>query len=150
EAPAGAPETARAAQMLALVCHRHAPSDGVATANDADRLLALRSAIRRGGVSLAGSRRAGADDNPVATRGGGWEDRGQGQVLLVGGERVGRVLAPALARVGRESLVSSDLADAQTVVQRREPTAILIDRQVLEDGVDRFIRVAKLGADPLV
>lgn len=150
EVPDGDPEISRASQILALVWHRHVHIDEVAGASDDDRLLALRSAIRTQGLRLAGTRLVEAYVNLIATRGGEWEDLGQGQVLLVGGDRVGRVLAPALARVGRESLVSGDLDDAQTVVQRREPTAILIDREVLEDGVDRFIRVAKLGADPLV
>jgi len=146
----GDPEITRAAQVLALVWHRHVYIDEVPESTDEDRLLALRSAIRSEGLRLASTPVVEAYVNLIATRGGAWQDRGQGQVLLVGGERVGRALAPALARVGRESLVSNGLADAQTVVQRREPTAILIDREVLEDGVDRFIRVAKLGADPLV
>ena len=78
------------------------------------------------------------------------DTQGDRQVLLVGGERIDRSLTPALGRVGREVITTDDLADAQTIAERRPPAAIVIDHEQFPAQVDKFSRVTKLGGAALL
>jgi DNA-binding response OmpR family regulator len=145
----GDAEIALTARILALVWHRHVHIV-VPDGSDEERLLALRSALRSEGLKLAPTEVVEAYVNLIATRGPLEHDGSDRQVLLVGADRIVRSLTPALARVGRETVTSTDLGDAQTVAQRRTPSAIVIDHEAFQEGVDRFTRVAKLGGDTLL
>ncbi len=142
-------EVRTAAQILALVWYRHnhvpAPAG---TAEEA--MLALRTSLREVGNKLASFQLVEAYLRLIADRGGALSQGADRQVLLVGGERISRSLAPGLKRVGCQTVVTDELADAQTMAERRPPGAIVMDFQEFPKEVDRFARVAKLDDSVLL
>ena len=142
-------ETHLAAQVLALAWFRHnhtSPGSG----SDEERMLHLRAELRTATRRLATTELVESYLSVIADRGTLEDDATDRQVLMVGGDRLPRVLGPALVRVGREAVPSEDLADAQTMMQRRAPAAVVIDHQAFGEGVDRFTRIAKLGGESLL
>ncbi len=142
-------DTLLAAQILALVWYRHnhiAAADGSAE----EQMIALRTALRDVAGRLATRDLVEGYLRLVEERGGIPEEPGERRVLLVGDERIERALAPALSRVGREVLVTGDLADAQTLTERRPPAAIVVDHDHFPGQVDKFSRVTKLGGAVLL
>ena len=138
-----------AAQILAITCYRHihiqAPSG-----TDEERMIAVRTSLREVGGRLATQDLIEGYLHTITERGGVAEDLGNLQVLLVGAERVTRALTSTLERVGRQVLATGDLADAQTMAQRRAPAAIVIDYEEFPGKVDKFSRVANLGGAALL
>jgi DNA-binding response OmpR family regulator len=112
-------------------------------------MIGLRAALRAKGGRLATLDLIEGYLRLIAERGGVAETEGDRQVLLVGGERIARALSPALARVGRDALVTADLADAVTMAERRPPAAIVIDHHEFPTQVDKFSRVTKLSGASL-
>jgi len=145
----GDEETSLAGQILALAWYRHNHADPV-RGTDEERMLGLRAALRGVAKRLASTPVVEAYVNLISERGTLDEDGFDRQVLLAGGDRITRALTPALARVGRETVVSVDLTDAQAMVQRRVPAAIIVDFEAFAEGVDRFTRVTKLGDETLL
>jgi hypothetical protein len=142
-------ETHLAAQILSLTWYRHNHVPAVA-GTDEERMMALRSALRSMGGRLATQGLIEEYLALITERGGVEEDVGDRQVLLVGDERISRSLSPALARVGRETVATGDLADAQTMAERRTPGAIVLDHAAFPTHVDKFTRVTKLGGGALL
>lgn len=142
-------EAALGAQMLALVWYRHihVPQD---SASDEEAMIALRTALRDTAGRLASLEMIEAYLRLISERGSATALTGDRQVLLVGDERIEGALSRGLARMGCRVLSTSDLADAQTLAQRRPPGAIIIDRDVFPDEVDRFTRVVKLDTASLL
>ncbi len=141
-------ETRLAAQLLALVWYRHnhiAPAQGDAE----EAMMALRTVIRERAGRLAPLEVVEAYLRLIADRGGALAGGADRQVLLVGGERISRALVQGLTRVGCQPVVTEELADAQTMAERRAPGAIILDREVFPSQVERFTRVAKLDTDSL-
>jgi len=138
-----------AAQLLAITWyrHNHVPS---LTGTDEERMLALRAALRAKGGVLATKDVVEEYLALIAERGGVEEDVGDRQVLLVGAERISRALSPALGRVGRETVATADMADAQTMAERRPPGAIVVDHTEFPAQVDKFTQVTKLGGGALL
>lgn len=143
------PETALAAQILSLVWYRHNHLP-VGDGTPEERMIALRTSLREMAGRLATRDLVEGYLRLVDDRGGVVEEVGEKQVLLVGDERIERALAPALSRVGREALVTGDLADAQTMSERRPPAAIVVDHDHFPGQVDKFSRVTKLGGAALL
>lgn len=142
-------EVRLAAQILALVWYRHnhfTPGEGT----DEERMIALRTALRDTAGRLATRDLVEGYIRLIDDRGGIADETGDRKVLLVGDERIERALGPALSRVAREVLVTGDLADAQTLAERRPPAAIVLDHECFSGQVDKFTRVAKLGGAALL
>lgn len=142
-------EVRLAAQILALVWYRHnhfLPGEGT----DEERMIALRAALRETAGRLATRDLVEGYIRLIDDRGGIADEAGERQVLLVGDERIERALSPALSRVGREVLTTGDLADAQTLAERRPPAAIVVDHERFSGQVDKFTRVTKLGGAALL
>jgi uncharacterized protein DUF4388/type II secretion system (T2SS) protein E len=137
-----------AAQILAITWFRH-NHGGVQTGEGEEEALALRTAMRDKAGSLASLELIEAYLRLITERVGVAKEGG-GQVLLVGEERISRALAPALTRLGCEALPTGDLADAQTMAERRPPAAIVVDHDVFSEQVDKFSRVVKLGGAALL
>ncbi len=153
EAPAGSKQWGKemrlAAQLLALVWYRHnhiPPFEGSAE----DAMVALRSAIRERAGGLASLEVVEAYLRLIADRGGALAGGTNRQVLLVGGERISRALAPGLARVACQTVLAEDLADAQTLAERQAPGAIILDHEEFPTQVERFARMATLDGSALL
>lgn len=141
-------EVLLAAQVLALVWFRH--NHFQAEAETAEEIsIELRSALRK----LAG--RLGTLDvveaylELIAERG----DAGEAverTVLLVGGERIGRALGPALERVGGEVITAGDVSGAQSAVEETRPNAIVVDHGALAKEVERVCRVLRVDRNALL
>lgn len=142
-------DTLLAAQILALVWYRH-NHVGTADGSAEEQMIALRTSLRDVAGRLATRDLVEGYLRLIEERGGIREEPGERRVLLVGDERIERSLGPALSRVGREVLVSGDLADAQTLTERRPPAAIVVDHDHFPGQVDKFSRVTKLGASVLL
>jgi len=142
-------DTLLAAQILSLVWYRH---NHLVTGagSEEEQMIALRTSLREVGGRLATRDLVEGYLRLVEDRGGVAEEPGERRVLLVGGDRIERALAPALSRVGREALLTEDLADAQTVTERRPPAAIVVDHDHFPTQVDKFSRVTKLGGAVLL
>jgi DNA-binding response OmpR family regulator len=142
-------ETLLAAQILSVVWYRH---NHVPTliGTDEERMIGLRTRLREKGGRLATQELIEGYLRLVAERGGVADTQGDRQVLLVGADRIDRALTPALGRVGREVITTDDLADAQTIAERRPPAAIVIDHEQFPTQVDKFSRVTKLGGAALL
>ena len=67
------------------------------------------------------------------------------RVLLVGGERVSEIIAPALRGAGCVVVIAADLGSAQTAVVGNRPEAIVVDHAELGHQTPRACRV--LGVD---
>lgn len=142
-------ETLMAAQILAIAWyrHNHVPS---LIGTDEERMIGLRTRLREKGGRLATQELIEGYLRLITDRGGVTDTQGNRQVLLVGAERIDRALTPALGRVGREVITTDDLADAQTIAERRPPAAIVIDHEQFPTQVDKFSRVTKLGGAALL
>ncbi len=142
-------ETVLAAQILSVAWyrHNHVPS---LIGTDEERMIGLRTRLREKGGRLATQEFIEGYLRLIADRGGVADSQGDRQVLLVGAERIDRSLTPALGRVGREVITTNDLADAQTIAERRPPAAIVIDHEEFPTQVDKFSRVTKLGGAALL
>jgi hypothetical protein len=138
-----------AAQILAITWYRHNHVP-VLSGTDEERTIALRTSMRGLGGRLASQDLIESYLAAIKERGGVAEDLGNLQVLLVGADRITRSLSSALGRVGREVLATADLADAQTMVQRRPPAAIVVDYEEFPGKVDKFSRVTNLGGGALL
>ncbi len=142
-------DTLLAAQILSLVWYRHnhvSVDDGA----DDERMISVRTSVREAGGRLATRDLVESYLRLVEERGGANNRHGERRVLLLGSDRIGRALVPALSRIGRETLLTSDLADAQTLIERRPPAAIVVDHDHLPGQVDQFTRVTKLGGAVLL
>ncbi len=142
-------EVRQAAQMLALVWYRH-NHVSLPRGTSEEAMLALRAALREKAGTLAPLELVETYLRIIADRGGVLSDGTDRQVLLVGGDRIARSLGPGLRRVGCSTVATGDLADAQTMAERRAPGAIVIDHQEFPQEVDRFSRVAKLDGAALL
>ena len=142
-------ETMLAAQILSIAWYRHNHVPQL-IGTDEERMIGLRTRLREKGGRLATQELIEGYLRLIADRGGVADTQGDRQVLLVGGDRIDRALTPALGRVGREVITTDDLADAQTIAERRPPAAIVIDHEEFPTQVDKFSRVTKLGGAALL
>ena len=136
-------EEGKASQVLALVWHHHlvvAPQ--VREAPDA--LVRIRRALLTQASRLAGLEMVEVFLQLLEERGSGPGDGKSREVLVVGGEGLMGALGPRLARAGCVPLTTDDLADAQTMAQRRPPSAVILDHDRFPGQVVAFCRVAKL------
>lgn len=142
-------ETLLAAQILSIAWYRH---NHVPTllGTDEERMIGLRTRLREKGGRLATQELIEGYLRLISDRGGVADTQADRQVLLVGAERIDRALTPALGRVGREVITTDDLADAQTIAERRPPAAIVLDHEQFPTQVDKFSRVTKLGGAALL
>lgn len=115
-----------AAQLLALVWyrHNHLPSPDP-NANEA--MSAFRSALRKKTSRLAPLEVVEAYLRLMADGGGALAGGVDRQALLVGGHRLSSQLGPELTGAGCQTVSTSELADAQTLAERRPPGAIVLD-----------------------
>jgi len=143
------PELSLAAQILAIVWYRHnhvpRPEGG-----DEEAMIAVRTSLRERGGTLTTRDLIEAYLQLIRDRGGVAAEAGDRKVVLVGSDRIERVLSPALERVGRETVVADDLPDAQRVVERRTPAAVVVDHADFPGDVDKFCRVTKLDGSCLL
>ncbi len=135
-----------AAQMLALVWYRHT----AASQSEESQGVAVGPALRGEAGALAGLELIEVYLRIIADRGESATEGEQRDVLLLGGARLGRTLASRLRRMGCRTLEASDVADAHTMVERRAPTAVVIDDELPRADVDRFCRQATETHDLLV
>jgi hypothetical protein len=142
-------ETVLAAQILSITWYRHNHVPAL-IGTDEERMIGLRTRLREKGGRLATQELIEGYLRLIADRGGVTDTQGDRQVLLLGAERIDRSLTPALGRVGREVITTDDLADAQTIAERRPPAAIVIDHEEFPTQVDKFSRVTKLGGAALL
>jgi len=145
-----ATDTEVAAQLLALVWYRHNHAPAPTAESVDERLIELRTAMRDRCRALAATDLIEAYLRLITERGGVDENDGDRQVLLIGGERIERALTPALHRVGRDVVATGDLSDAQAMIDRRAPAAIVVDHADFPAQIDKFTRVTKLGTPTLL
>lgn len=79
-----------------------------------------------------------------------WTDRDDAKILLVGSERLEDILAPALRRVGRRTFATRTLAEAQVIMERSTPAALIVDGSEFPRDVAKFSRVTKLDGSALI
>jgi DNA-binding response OmpR family regulator len=142
------PELLQAAQVLAIVWYRHVLLD-TADAGLGDEGLALRTALRNAAGRLA-TLEVIEEYLQLLTERGGLAAASERRVLLVGGPRITRSLAPALERVACAVAAAVDLTAAQEVADQESPAAIVIDHEVFGDEVAKFGRIMKLGGGSLL
>jgi DNA-binding response OmpR family regulator len=142
-------ETLLAARILAVAWYRHIFILRTA-ADDEEALIALRTTLREEMTPRVTSSVVEAYLELIAERGGVGMGADEGKILLVGAERIERVLAPALKRVGRDAFAAPTLAEAQTLVERRMPAALVIDGDEFSRDVAKFSRVTKLDGSALI
>jgi len=137
------------AQLLAVVWyrHNHVPVD---SDNEEEAMITLRSNLRDKAGKLATLDVIEAYLGWIQERGGAASAAGPRQVLLVGKERISRALSQELSRLGCQVLETSDLPDAQTLIERSPPGAIVIDHADFPEEVGHFVRLVRLeGSVPL-
>lgn len=139
-----------AAQLLSLVWYRHNHAPALRAEEAEERLVELRTTIRDRCKVLASTELIELYLRLISERGGVDEDMGDRQVLTIGGERIERALTPALLRVGRDVVTTNDLSDAQAMIERRAPAAIVVDHTEFPAQIDKFTRVTKLGTPTLL
>lgn len=149
DARTGDPETLLAARVLAVAWYRNLcvlrTPDG-----SEEALIALRATLRSEMTPVATSAVVEAYLDIVQERGGPRGGGDDAKVLLVGGERLERALAPSLGRVGRESFTTDTLAEAQALMERHMPAALVIDGAEFPREVEKFSRVTKLDGSALI
>jgi DNA-binding response OmpR family regulator len=142
-------ETLLAARVLAVTWYRHIcilrPPE-----ESEEALIALRADLRTEMSPLASSEVVERYLALLKERGGMAVQRDDAKVLLVGTERIARVLAPALGRVGRASFTTATLAEAQALMERHLPAALVIDGAEFPREVEKFSRVTKLDGQALI
>jgi DNA-binding response OmpR family regulator len=142
-------EVSLAAQLLSLVWFRHNLFRSEAE-TDEEKAMAVRTALREFAGRLASLEIVESYLDELQDRGGVGSEPGERRVLLVGEERIGRALSPALSRVGCEVLVADEVAAAQSIVEGLAPSAIVMDHAIFGAEVELFGRVLKLDADLLL
>jgi DNA-binding response OmpR family regulator len=138
-----------AAQLLALVWYRHNHIPLVDGGAD-EAMMALRTAIREKAGRLATLDVVESYLRLITERGGALAEGVNRQVLLVGGDRISRALAPGLSRVACQTVFTEELADAQTLAERRAPGAIVLDHNEFPHQVEQFSRMVKLDGSALL
>lgn len=134
-------ELHRAAGLVALAWHRHTRAE---LPRGEEGAGAFRAALREQASGMVPLDVVEAYLRIIEEQGGGVEPGGTREVLLVGGDRMVELLQARFARSGIRALVTVDLADAQTLAQRRPPAAVIIDGEAFPGQVGGFSRVAKL------
>lgn len=142
-------ETMLAAHVLALAWYRHIYILRT-LGGDEEALIALRTTLREEMAPLTSAELVESYLQLIADRGGVRVGAEEGKVLLVGADRIERALGPALKRVGRDFFTTGALADAQTLVERRMPAALVIDGDEFSRDVAKFSRVTKLDGSALI
>lgn len=137
-------EVMLAAQVLALVWFRHNLLTIKATEPEA-----VISEIRVGLRALAG-RFATLDVvetylDVIVDRGSADAEASPKAVLLVGGERITRVLDPALSRVGAIVSSAKDATIAQALIDSTSPDAIIVDHEALGTETEKVCAVLRLN-----
>ncbi len=136
-------EAQRAAQVLALTWHHHLEVlPGVRSASDP--LPQIRKALLAQASRLAALEVVETFVQLLEERGDGAGDGKVREVLLVGGAPLVEALAPRLGRAGCIPVATDDLADAQTMAQRRPPAAVVVEHDRFPGQVAAFSRVARL------
>ena len=146
--PSG-PEPGTAAQVMALVWHHHLdvlPSVGSA----ADPLARIRKALLAQASRLASLEVVETFLQLLEERGEGVGDGKVREVLVVGGAALVEALTSRLARAGCVPVATDDLADAQTMAQRRPPAAVVVEHDRFPGQVAAFSRVARLDTSLLL
>jgi hypothetical protein len=141
-------ESLLAAQVLSIVWFRHNHVE-VPVGTAEERMVAVRTALRAQAQRLAGPALIETYIRLITERGGVVDDVGDRQVMLIGSERINSALTPALQRLGREPIASSDPIEAQKLAHRRAPAAIVIDHKDFPQ-LEKFARVARLGGTSLL
>jgi CheY-like chemotaxis protein len=142
-------EVHRAAQLMAMVWyrHNHIRIDG---RDEEEAMIALRTNLRTKAGTLASLEAIEGYLGWIQERGGAAGAGGPRQVLLVGRERISRALSQELSRLGVQVIETDDLADAQGMVERSPPGAVVIDHTEFPEEVGRFVRLVRLeGSVPL-
>lgn len=151
-APAGEPgggEADRMPQVLALVWHHHlVVLPGVHGASDP--LPGIRKALLAQASRLASLEVVELFLQLVEERGEGAGDGKVREVLVVGGPDLVEALTPRLGRAGCVPVSTDDLADAQTMAQRRPPAAVVVEHDRFPGQVAAFSRVARLDTPLLL
>lgn len=142
-------EVTLAAQVLALVWFRHnlaeAPSEppaGHEPVAERDVEADTRSALRSLAGRFAPLEVIESYVELLAERERG--ERVARRVLLVGDERIGRALGPALSRVGVEAKLVPNGMEAQSNIEAIDPHAIIIDHQAVGTEVARISRILSM------
>jgi CheY-like chemotaxis protein len=154
-------EVILAAQVLSLVWFRHniagetaqpsteATDAGVAEGSG-EEASALRSSLRALAGRFATLEVIESYVELIAERESGDADVIGRSVMLVGGERVSRVLAPALGRGGCEVVLIADGAEAQSRIEEVRPHAVIIDHQAFGSALEKICRVLRMDRSTLV
>jgi DNA-binding response OmpR family regulator len=142
-------ESLLAAQVVAIAWFRHNHVE-VRGGSAEERMVAVRTALRSQAGRLASPSLIETYVRLITERGGVVEDVGDRQVMLIGAERIASALTQALQRLGRETIVTADLVEAQKLSHRRAPAAIVIDHKEFPDQLEKFSRVARLGGASLL
>jgi len=145
----GYAEVILAAQVLAIVWFRHMLAPAADT-NDEDGVVALKTALRGQAGRLATLETIEEYLQLLTERAGLAGDRADRKVLLVGADRIARALKPAFERVGCEPQTVVDLTDAQTISEKQQVAATVVDHQVFGEEVAKFGRIVKLGGKSLL
>jgi DNA-binding response OmpR family regulator len=142
-------ETLLAARILAVTWYRHICILQPPGAGE-EALISLRATLRGEMAPLVSTSVVEAYLALVRERGGPRVDRDEAKVLLVGSERIERALGPSLSRVGRESFTTGTLAEAQVLMERHMPAALVVDGPEFPRSVEKFSRVTKLDGSALI
>ncbi len=142
-------EVLSAAQLLAIVWYRH-NHVLLTSEKEEEAMISLRSTLRSKAGRLATLEFIEAYLSLIQERGGATVRGGPRQVLLVGKERINRALSGELTRLGCKVVETEDLADAQAMVERSPPGAIVIDHAEYGEEVGRFVRIVRLDGNVLL
>lgn len=146
----GVGELGLAAQILALCWYRHMvlhlPDSSV------EQIQAgLRAGLRAQSGRLAGVEVVESYIRQVDESGRRPAGDGEHQILIVGesSAEVGQ-LVDRLRRIGYQPIQATDPADAQAMIARRPPAAILFDHDCFESEAENFCRVHGLNTVSLL
>jgi DNA-binding response OmpR family regulator len=142
-------EVLLAAQLLAIVWYRH-NHVLLTSEKEEEAMISLRATLRSKAGKLATLEAIESYLSFIQERGGAAVRGGPRQVLLVGRERISRALSGELTRLGCKVVETDDLADAQAMVERSPPGAVVIDQAEFPEEVGRFVRIVRLDGNVLL
>lgn len=138
------------AQILALCWYRHVELHVVDV--DGDAMMAeVRSGLRRVAGRLAGLELVESYLRALQEIGPHVAGDGERQILAVGDSpATTRGLVGRLRRIGYPSILAVDPSDAQTLIARRAPAAILFDHDAFGPEAENFCRIHSLNPESLL
>lgn len=133
------------AQALALVWYRHVVLGAYEPVTE-EAVAELKRRLRQQAGRLARLELIESYLRMMDERGAHRAESHGGQILVLGNSAaIMRPLVERLGRVGYRTIVASELADAQGLIARRHPAAILLDHESFPEEAENLCRLQALN-----